>query len=342
MEAVTESITKNRQTSETLRAMAARAFGAAQVPEGEGEDWFEELGHGWCNVAYRITLRDGETVVVKIAPPAGVEVMTYEKDMMRIEVTSLRLIRERTSVPVPAVLHYDTSRELCDAEYFFMEFVEGDNLGIIEAGLEKETRAAYLQALGAANRELNGIKGNRFGPLLGSAASEPAAASGATWREVFLGICEDVLSDGERRSVDLGWDYNAVRQLFTEHADCLDEVTEPSFIEWDLWSSNVMVRDGAIVGIIDHERALYGDSLMEAGFVAVEPDALPGDPSDFLRGYGKESFTEAEHMRRRLYNVHLMLIMIIETVYRGHVETRQYDFARERLAQVLENFGLKR
>jgi aminoglycoside phosphotransferase (APT) family kinase protein len=125
MEAVTESITKNRQPVDVLRAMVARAFGPARVPEG-GE-WFEELGHGWFNVAYRIRLRDGESVVLKIAPPAGVEVMTYEKDMMRVEVSALRMIRERTSVPVPAVLHYDVSRGLCDAEYFFMGFVEAMN-----------------------------------------------------------------------------------------------------------------------------------------------------------------------------------------------------------------------
>ena len=336
MEAATGSITKNRQSPETLRAMVARAFGPARV--SDGEDWFQELGHGRCNVAYRIGLHDGGPVVLKIAPPAGVEVMTYEKDMMRNEVTALRMIREHTRVPVPAVLHYDASRERCDAEYFFMEFVEGDNLGVIESGLPKHAYAAYAQALGAANRELNTIKGARFGALL----SDPHAADGATWREVFTGVFEDVLRDGERRDVDLGWSYDAVRRLVAEHADCLDEVTEPVFVERDLWTSNVIVRDGALAGIIDHERALYGDPLMEAGFAAVEPDALPGDPAEFLRGYGKESFTETEHMRRRLYNLHFLLIMIVETAYRGYADSTQYDYARDRLAQALENFGLRR
>ena len=329
-----ESITKNRQSAETLRAVVDRAFGPARVPVGE--DWFEELGHGWCNAAYRIRLRDGQSVVLKIAPPAGVEVMTYEQDMMRIEVTALRMIRERTSVPVPAVLHYDTSLELCDAEYFIMEFVEGQNLGIIDSDLSKESRAAYEQALGAANRELNGIRGEWFGPLLGT------AAGGGTWRETFTGLFEDVLRDGERRGVDLGWDYDAIRRLLAAHADCLDEVTEPAFIEWDLWNSNAIVRDGSLAGIIDHERALFGDPLMEAGFVAVEPDALPGDPAAFLRGYGKESFTETEHIRRRLYNVYLLLVMVVETVYRGHIDPAQYDYSRAQLALVLENFGLTR
>ena len=91
-----ESITKNRQPEETLRAMAARAYGPGQVPAA-GEDWVCELGHGWFNVAYLMRLRDGSRVVLKIAPPPGVEVLTYERGAMATELAALRLIRERTT-----------------------------------------------------------------------------------------------------------------------------------------------------------------------------------------------------------------------------------------------------
>jgi hypothetical protein len=72
-----ESITKNRQPQETLRAMAARAYGLGQIPAA-GEDWVSELGHGWFNVAYRLRLRDGTRVVLKIAPPSGVDTRQYD------------------------------------------------------------------------------------------------------------------------------------------------------------------------------------------------------------------------------------------------------------------------
>ena len=331
MGAVTESITKNRQSDDVLRAMVVRAYGEERAPDGDG--WVEELTHGWFNVAYRIRLRDGETVVLKIAPPAGVEVMTYERDLMRTEVTALALIREHTTVPVPAVHFHDDSRELCDADYFFMEFVEGDNLGITKDGVPEEEQAAFNEAIGAANRELNGIKGDHFGPLRGSSTPD------ATWRQVFTGIIEDVLRDGERRAVDLGRDYDVFRRLMAENADSLDEVTEPVFVEWDLWDSNVMVRDGALVSIIDHERALFGDPLMEAGFVADSLDGFPGDSAGFVRGYGRGPSTPAELVRRKLYTLHLLLIMVIETVYRGHTDPSQYDFARTHLDALMESFG---
>jgi aminoglycoside phosphotransferase (APT) family kinase protein len=324
-----ESITKNRQPQETLRAMAARAYGLGQIPAA-GEDWVSELGHGWFNVAYRLRLRDGTRVVLKIAPPSGVEVLTYERGAMATELAALRLIREHTTVPVPAVHFADRSRELCDADYFFMDYVDADNLGITGPALPAAERDAYHEAVGAANRELNLIRGPAFGPLTGP--GDPS------WRAVFTGMAQDVLRDGERRQVGLGLDYDAVRDVIARNADRLDEVTEPRYVEWDLWDSNVMIRDGAIAGIIDHERAFYGDPLIEGGFTATELPAF-GDPAAFMRGYGHGELTEAERVRRRLYCLYLTLIMTIETVYRGHADTRQYDFAREQLAASMALLG---
>jgi aminoglycoside phosphotransferase (APT) family kinase protein len=326
-----ESVTKNRQSTDTLRAMIARAYGPGQVPAGD--DFAEELGHGWFNVAYKIRLRDGSGVVLKIAPPPRIEVMTYEHGAMATELAALALIRERTSVPVPAVDFADRSHELCDADWFFMPFIDGDNFGIVRHSLAQSEQDVYDEALGAATRKLNDIRGDAFGPLNGPGV--------ATWRELFTGMVEDVLRDGERRDVDLGWGYDAVRAVFAEHAACLDEVLEPRFVEWDLWDSNVMVHDGKIVGVIDHERAYYGDPLIEAGFVATQMSAF-GDSTAFLRGYGKTELTAGEQQRRRLYCMHLILIMIIETVYRGHTDTQQYDWARERLTEAMALFGRSR
>ncbi|MCU4748947.1 MULTISPECIES: phosphotransferase family protein [unclassified Streptomyces] len=323
-----ESITKNRQPPAVLRAMIERAYGSERVPHGEG--WARELGHGWFNVAYRIRLRDGAEVVLKIAPPPGVEVLTYERGAMGTELAALELIREHTGVPVPAVDFADRGHELCDADYFFMPFIDADNLGVIEDRLPAAERDAYHERLGAANRELNSVRGTAFGPLAG-----PGDAS---WRRVFTGMFEDVLADGERRAVDLGRPYATVRAVLTEYAPALDAVVEPRLVEWDLWGGNVMVREGRIVCVIDHERAFWGDPLIEAGFTGTQLPAF-GDSTAFLRGYGHGPLTENETWRRRLYCLYLVLVMVIETDYRGHTDTRQYDWARERLTEAMALFG---
>ena len=328
-----ESITKNRQSTAVLKAMIERAYGADQVPDGE--DFAAELGHGWFNVAYRLRLRDGRQAVLKIAPPADVTVMTYEQRMMRNEWAAIGLVTDETSVPVPRIDFADGSGELCDADWFVMPFIDAANLGILqeEGAVGAGEYALLTERLGALNRELNGIVGPGFGPLL-----SPTATS---WREAFTGILEDVLQDGERAGVDLGWGYDEVRAAIAEHAPALEAVTEPRFVEWDLWPGNVMVREGEIVAIIDHERALYGDPLMEAGFVGTD---LPGwgDSDAFMRGYGAAPLTDAERTRRHLYTLHLVLVMIIETSYRGHEDPGQYDMARAALVQVMALLGRTR
>lgn len=129
--------------------------------------------------------------MLKIAPPPTVDVLTYERGAMATELAALRLIREHTAVPVPTVDFADSSHELCDADYVCMPYVDADNLGVIQADLPVDERDACMEALGAANRELNSIRGTAFGPLTGP--GDPS------WRTMFGQMVEDVLRDGERR-----------------------------------------------------------------------------------------------------------------------------------------------
>lgn len=256
-----ESITKNRQPVDALRAMVARAYGPDQVCDAD-EDWVGELSDGWFNVAYRIRLRSGARTVLKIAPPPHVDVMTYERGAMATELTALRLVRDHTRVPVPSVDFADRTHELCDADYFFMTYVDADNLNTVRDTLSQPQIDAYDEAIGAVTRELNTIPGAAFGPLAGPGEK--------TWRAAFLGMTEALLGDGERRGVDLRHGYDTIRAVLAAHAHALEEVTEPRFVEWDLWPGNVMVRDGRIAAVLDHERAFYGDPLMEFGFAGLE------------------------------------------------------------------------
>jgi fructosamine-3-kinase len=147
-------------------------------------------------------------------------------------------------------------------------------------------------------------------------------------------MIEDVLRDGEALAVELGRDYEAIRAAIARHADSLDSVSEPRFTEWDLWDSNVMIRGGRIAAIIDHERAFWGDPLMEACFTALDLPAF-GDATAFCEGYGLGELDADARTRRRLYTLYLVLIMVIETRYRGHEDDKQYDWARERLDEIL-------
>ncbi|WP_437542280.1 aminoglycoside phosphotransferase family protein [Sorangium sp. So ce367] len=301
-----ESKTKNTKTRPQIAAMAARAFGGMALADGEGA--VVELKDGWFNAAYNIRLADGREVILKIAPPRGAEVMFYEKNIMATEVAAMRLVRRNPAIPVPQIYHFDDTRDLCDSDYFFMEKIAADNLEHVKPSLSPETQASIDLHIGEIVRAINGFTGTYFG----YDGNPDLRAS--TWREAFTRIMESVLEDGARKGVAYDQGYDEIRAAVLRHAPALDEVTTPCLVHWDVWNPNVFVKEGRVAGIIDFERALWADPLMEAQFRLLSAEGI----TSCMRGYGKTSFTFEEERRCRLYSLHLALVMNTECYYRNY------------------------
>ncbi len=303
-----ESKTKNRKTREQVAAMVERAFPGLTL--ADGEDAMSELKEGWFNAAYTVRVSDGREVILKIAPPKGAEVMTYEQNIMETEVDSMRLAAQNPAIPVPEIYYYDKARDLCDSDYFFMEKLTGENYGLIRANLPQESQAQIDAQIGAIVREINEITGTYFGY-----PGNPELRAN-TWREAFLSICDSVLDDGVRKNADYGpFSVDAIRGAIQKHAPALEEVTTPRMVHWDAWDLNVFIKDGRITGLLDFERVLWGDPLHEAQF-----RPLFGEENAYLRGYGKTTFSHNEERRNHLYTLHLALVAKTEGYYR-HYDT---------------------
>src|SRR5579859_1287349 len=148
-----ESTTKNRKTREQVARIVERAFGGATL--AESRDAVRELKEGWFNAAYNVRLSDGREVILKVAPLKEAEVLAYEQNIMVTEVASMRLVRENLAIPVPEIYAFDTTRDVCNSAYFFMEKLAGDNYEQV-----KESLSPAMQAqIGAIVREINGFTG---------------------------------------------------------------------------------------------------------------------------------------------------------------------------------------
>lgn len=320
-----ESKTKNRQSNEVLLQMTRQAFGAECVSEGEFA--VKELKEGYFNAAYEIILRNGRKVVIKIAPPRKVDIMSYEINIMKTEVDMLGLVKASTDVPVPEIYYYDGSRQIIDSDYYFMEYIKGIPLNIVKKDLSIEVQDEIERQLGSYNRRINDISGDYFG-YPGSEELQDKS-----WQVVFVKMVEAVLQDGERQDVDLGISYEDVRLTLHRMSPFLKEVIKPQLIHWDLWYGNVFVEKGRITGIIDFERALWGDPLMEHCFRGIVESA---QSISYLEGYEWTSFTEAERKRRILYNIYLYLIMVVECAYRDYDNDWQYNWAKGKLLEMIQ------
>ncbi|HPH98095.1 MAG TPA: aminoglycoside phosphotransferase family protein [Anaerolineaceae bacterium] len=318
-----ESKTKNKKTREQIEKMVLRAFNGLGL--AAGEDAIVEMKGGWFNAAYQIRLADGREVILKIAPPQNAEVMLYEKEIMATEVASMRLVRENPAIPVPEIYYYDSSHELCDSDYFFMEKIHGDNLEHVKNGLPPETQEAIDLHIGEIVREINRFPGVYFGYN-----GNPDLRAN-TWKEAFLKIIESVLEDAARKNVVFDFSYEDIRAAIQKHAPALEEITSPCLVHWDAWNPNFFVKDGKINGIIDFERALWAEPLMEAQF----RQFFNEDISNSMRGYGKTSFTHAEAQRNHLYSLHLALVMHTECFYRHYDTDDVFNFSRQLIAATM-------
>lgn len=279
------------------------------------------FGDGWYNAAYGLILEDGRRCVVKIAPPPSIEIMDYEKDILASEVRVMRLLKGL--IPLPQLPAADLEGRLVGRPLYIMEWLEGQPLNKCLEALGSESIARVREEVGRIVRTVSSLKGEGFGMVAGPFF--------ATWKEAFTHLFSAVVRDGERKSVDLP--YPLLRKILSEYSDSLEAVVEPRLLHWDLWDGNIFVDEaGRITGIIDFERALYGDPLMEYGFMDLH--------QEFLAGYGESDLESASgQVRRRLYDLYLFLIMSIEGSYRHYTDPWVEQWGRAKAKEALISLG---
>jgi aminoglycoside phosphotransferase (APT) family kinase protein len=307
---VVDSRSKRQLAEAELDAIVQEALGARLVDH-------VELTDGMFNTAYRLTTADGRQSVLKVAPPPDAELMTYEHDLMHTETLAFKLMAAK-GLPVPEVLYAADGLLLMTA-------LTGQPWSTARERLTDREHAALRRELGVVVAALHGITGDTFG--------YPQGPGGDTWRAAFLAMVDAVLADATRYDVALP---AGTRAAFRERAGWLDEVTTAVLVHFDLWQANIFIdlTGPRIEGIIDPERAFWGDPLAELATVALFDEL----DEDFLAGYRAPPFTEAMRGRLALYRAYLCLIMIVEGVPRGYDTAEHHAavrFYRERLTEYL-------
>jgi fructosamine-3-kinase len=316
------SQTKNKQTQEILNQMTIKAFPELTIKN------INELKEGYFNIAYLIELSNSEEVILKIAPTQNSLIMTHEKNIMFSEVDSMRMVANKLNVPVAKLLFYDNSHSPCDADYFFMEKLEGDSFSSVMSNLPEDDKKNIQFQLGRYNKELNNITNNKFG-YYGQADKQ-----GNNWYEVFKSMIGDTINDARKLNIDQKVDSKVIFELLEKDKEIFEEVTTPKFVHWDLWAGNVFVKDGNITGLIDFERCMWADELLEVGFRTY------GYDENFFRGYGITELTENQKRRAKWYDIYLFLICSLECDYRFYDTRDTYEWATGMLIQWVEEMAV--
>ena len=310
------AITKNRQSDETITRMAKAAFPDKKIAA------IRELTEGLCNVTYDITFEDGSESILKIAAKDRSGNTSNEINLMQAEINAMKLVKARCSFKIADILYYDTGRTLCDGSYFFMEKLEGSNFALIKESVPEDTAAVIHTEIGRIARELSGVHHEGFG-FLGEDKRY------ASLFEFVRQLLSNLISDAQRRSIDIMYDGKALLEQLEKDRAAFDAVRHASLVHWDMWEGNVFVKDGHVSGIIDWERAMWGEPFMDDRF------RMHSRSQHFLEGFGQTSFSEDELKRLRWYDIILYLTMMIEVFYREFESQGQYFWAKEKLQKCM-------
>jgi fructosamine-3-kinase len=302
-----------------VAVMVGEAFGpGTQVADAV------PLSGGGFGTVWRVDLAAGRRTVLKVGPAPAAKLLSYEAGMVGAEADYLRLVADRApAVPTPRLLHQGR-------DWLFMTLVPGTPLPSLPAGTEAAT---VRYECGAAVARLHAVTGDRFGYT----GPRPHAA---TWPAAFTAMVEALLDDAMAWGVPLPVEADRVRATVAAQRDLLATVTVPALVHFDLWDGNVLATaDSHLAGLVDGERYLYGDPLIDFASPALFRDIFSEPDHPFVLGYRSvRPFTVDSEVRRRawLYQLYLYLIMTVEFPSRGMSPTTHAD-RWARLARLLED-----
>ncbi len=138
-------------------------------------------------------------LVLRIAPPEDrSRMLFYEHRMMRQEPGLHALLKERTDVPMAAILAHDFGRTEIDRDYLLMERLPGTPIAHL-GGLTQDAFDDILSQVGRCLRQVHEITGDRHGYVGDHRPMEPQS----DWHSAFHVMWHELLDDIEHAAATI-------------------------------------------------------------------------------------------------------------------------------------------
>jgi fructosamine-3-kinase len=251
--------------------------------------------------------------------------------MMRQEPGLHTLLRERTDVPVPAIVAHDFSHQDLDRDCLLMERMPG--MPISGRGhLSPRAFDAILREVGHGLQQVHSLTGDRYGYVGEHRPMEPRP----DWPSAFAIMWHTLLDDIQRCDGYSADEANRMRRLLDRYMRVFDRPVPASLLHMDVWAENILANEqGRLTGLIDWDRALWGDPEIE--FAVLDYCGI-SEPA-FWEGYGAERDRSLEaDLRRIFYLLYEVQKYIVIRRVRNN-DPRRADAYRQQALQMAEGLG---
>lgn len=274
------------------------------------------LTAGEFNSAYFVCA-DGKELVLKISPKKGVNVLTYEQNIMKREIEFYEIIERSTSVKTPKIYYYDDSADIIDAEYFIMEKLSSKPLTDVK--LNSEQRKEVLLKIGEMVAELHNIKGEKFGYVQNGLYDN--------WYEAVRSMTLNLIADCKKLGKKAENGEKLIKYI-DKYKDVLMNVSS-TYTHFDIWDGNIFYENNGEITLtlIDTERSFWGDRIGD--FVSIDMMRDLENKKEIIKGYNAIakaplSLSDDEKIRYYILLGYLALIVHSEKYVRYSVLQSKY------------------
>ncbi len=250
----------------------------------------ERTASGHFNTSYYIR-GHGIDWVIRIAPHDSTVFLFYERKMMKQEPVIHDLLRHKTNVPVPMVIALDESRSVIDRDFIIMERLPGQAW----SETPPPDPDSVLRELGSCLAQVHAITANSYGYLGPHRPMDPQPSWFEAFRVMWRMLLADVASTGHYSAEEAA----RLAKLLEKHYGAFMHDPPASLLHMDIWMQNILVdSQGRLTGLIDWDRALWGDPEIE--FAVLDYCGI-SEPT-FWEGYGAQrDMSESAQIRRIFY-----------------------------------------
>jgi aminoglycoside phosphotransferase (APT) family kinase protein len=279
-------------TADQIMSICQRGFGADIHIKS-----IQELEGGTFNTAYLVSFAGQRKVILRVSPPATAQVLWDEVFLMRRE-HAIQPFFAPVAALMPRTLLVDFTHQLIDRDYIFQTFIEGERWDHVMDDLTSAENDLLWDQFGNLLKQIHNVHGETFGlPLSGFQFP--------SWSQTVIDRLERTLQAAQEDQLEVPH-LNSILETVRAHPQPLDEIQVPRLLHGDLWLFNILIgcreNDPAIVGILDADRAWWGDPMADwTMFILAHAEEQAGH-SRFWQAYGQPEETPAAGFRANVYD----------------------------------------
>lgn len=270
-----------------------------------------------------------EELVLRIAPPRDAVFCFYEKNMMQQEPGIHQLLREKTEIPVAKIHVFDDSLTHINRDYMIMDRLPG--LPLSDApGIDFDY---VLHQVGNCLAQSHAQHAETCGYIGAHHPMPPYSNWAEAFHHMWNRLIDDIVSVKHYNNEES----TSFRSLLDQHLPLFDRPVPFSLLHMDIWHQNIMVdQTGKVTGIIDWDRALWGDPEIEFAVLDYCGISKPA----FWEGYGSQRDESHEaQIRQIFYLLYELQKYIVIRQGRGNDSARALQYKQQVFQIIQQTFS---